>query len=117
MEEAFSQAARAMFNLMVEVGQVQPRQKVSVQCQGNDQAELFVEWLNHLLSEADIRQMAFADFRVDSMSSSQLRGLAWGEVLDLRRHHPKTEVKAATYAMLYVGREGDQYVARCVVDL
>ncbi len=82
-----------------------------------DQAELFVEWLNHLLCEADIRQMVLADFRVDSMSSSQLRGLAWGEALDSRRHHPKTEVKAATYAMLYVGREGDQYVARCVVDL
>jgi len=117
MEEAFSQAARAMFNLMVEVGQVQPRQKVFVQCRGNDQAELFVEWLNHLLSEADIRQMAFARFQVDSLSDSHLAGAAWGEPYDPQRHHPKTEVKAATYAMLLVDQEGDQCVARCVVDL
>lgn len=117
IEEAFSQAARAMFNLMVEVDQVQPKQKVSLQCQGNDLAELFVEWLNHLLSEADIHRMAFSRFQVDTLSSSHLTGTAWGEPLDRQRHRPKTEVKAATYAMLFVGQEEGQHVARCVVDL
>ena len=117
VEEAFSQAARAMFNLMVDVDQVRPRQKVSIQCQGNDLPELFVEWLNRLLSEADIHRMAFGHFRVNSLAGSHLTGAAWGEPLDPQRHHPKTEVKAATYAMLFVGQEEDQYVARCVVDL
>lgn len=117
MEEAFSQAARAMFGLMVEVDQVRPQKQVSVECQANDVAELFVEWLNALLAEADIHRMALARFRVDSLSDSHLVGCAWGEPLDTQRHHPKIEVKAATYAMLFVGPEKGQYVARCVVDL
>jgi SHS2 domain-containing protein len=117
MEEAFSQAARAMFGLMVDMDQVRPRKQVSVECQGNDLAELFVEWLNALLAEADIHRMALARFRVDSLSDSHLAGCAWGEPLDTQRHHPKIEVKAATYAMLFVGSEKGQYVARCVVDL
>jgi SHS2 domain-containing protein len=117
IEEAFNQAARAMFNLMVEVDQVRPREQVSVVCQGNDLAELFVEWLNSLLAEADIHRMAFAHFQVDSLSDSHLTGSAWGEPLDVQRHRPKIEVKAATYAQLFVGQEEGQYVARCVVDL
>jgi len=117
MEEAFSQAARAMFNLMVDVDQVRSQKEVFVHCQGNDEEELLVEWLNHLLAEADIHEMALATFRVDSLSSTRLSGTAWGEPLDPQRHRPKTEVKAATYAMLFVGQERGQYVARCVVDL
>ena len=117
MKEAFSQAARAMFNLMVDVDQVRSRKKVFVHCQGNDQGELLVEWLNHLLAEADIHGMALATFRVHSLSKTRLSGTACGEPLDRQRHRPKTEVKAATYAMLFVGQERGQYVARCVVDL
>jgi SHS2 domain-containing protein len=117
LEEAFVQTARAMFNLMVDVEKVQPLRMVSVECQGNDQAELLVEWLNCLLAEADIRRMAFSRFHVESLLKDRLRGKAWGEDFDARRHHPKTEVKAATYSMLSVGRDDDHYIARCVVDL
>jgi SHS2 domain-containing protein len=117
MEEAFSQAARAVFNLMVEVDQVRSQKQVFIRCRGNDQGELLVEWLNHLLAEADINGMVLGTFRVDSLSATHLAGDAWGEPLNPQRHRPKTEVKAATYAMLFVGREGGQYVARCVVDL
>lgn len=117
LKEAFNQAARAMFNLVVEIDRVRPREQVSVVCQGNDPAELFVEWLNSLLAEADIHRMVFANFQVESLSDSQLTGSAWGEALDVERHRPKIEVKAATYAMLFVGQQDGQYVARCVVDL
>lgn len=117
LAEAFAQGARAMFDLMVELDQVQPLQRVAIECQGNDQAELFVEWLNRLLAEADIRRMTFSQFQVNRLTESHLQGLAWGEPLDVDRHGPKTEVKAATYAMLFVGKEREQYVARCVVDL
>jgi SHS2 domain-containing protein len=117
VEEAFSQAARAMFNLMVEVDRVKPRVQVTVECQANDRAELFVEWLNNLLAEADIRRMVLTRFQVDQLSDSHLKGSGWGESLDPLRHRPKIEVKAATYSMLFVGEEEGQYEARCVVDL
>ena len=60
LAEAFAQGARAMFDLMVELDQVQPHRRVAIECQGYDQAELFVEWLNRLLAEADIRRMTFS---------------------------------------------------------
>ena len=116
-EEAFAQAARALFNLMVDIERVRPLQKVTIRCRAYDQAELLVEWLNGLLAEADVRQMGFGKFQVKFSGQNELQGDAWGEALDPRRHDPKTEVKAATYSMVFVGREGDEHVVRCVVDL
>jgi SHS2 domain-containing protein len=119
VEEAFAQAARALFDLMMDIERVRPLRKVSIRCQAHDRDELLVEWLNGLLAEADIRQLGFGKFHVEMLGRNELEGSAWGEPFDSRRHHPKTEVKAATYSMLFVGREGDEveYVARCVVDL
>jgi SHS2 domain-containing protein len=117
MEEAFAQAARALFDLMLDIEQVRPQKKVSIRCRAHDQEELLVEWLNELLSRADIEGMALGRFQVDHAGKNNLEGSAWGEPFDPRRHHPKTEVKAATYSMLFVGQEGDEQVARCVVDL
>lgn len=117
MEEAFAQAARALFDLMLDIGQVRPQKRVSIRCRAHDREELLVEWLNELLSCADIEGLALGRFQVDRLGKNDLEGSAWGEPFDPRRHHPKTEVKAATYAMLFVGPEGDEQVARCVVDL
>ena len=117
LEEAFSQAARALFDLMLEIDQVRPLEEISIHCQAHDQEELLVEWLNGLLAQADLEGMALGKFRVDRLGPNELEGRAWGESFDAQRHHPRTEVKAATYAMLFVGQERDEQVVRCVVDL
>jgi len=117
LREAFAQAARALFDLMLEIDRVRPLKEVSVRCQAHDQGELLVEWLNGLLAQADLEGMALGEFQVDRLGPNELEGRAWGEPFDASRHRPKTEVKAATYAMLFVGQEEDEQVARCVVDL
>jgi SHS2 domain-containing protein len=117
LEEAFAQAARALFNLMMDIDRVSPQQEISIRCRAHDRGELLVEWLNGLLARADLERMALGRFQVDTLEANQLAGRAWGEPFDARRHQPRTEVKAATYAMLFVGREQDEQVARCVVDL
>lgn len=117
LAEAFSQAARALFDLMLEIDRVRPLKEISIRCRAHDQDELLVEWLNGLLARADLEEMALGRFQVDRLGPDELEGRAWGEPLDARRHRPKTEVKAATYAMLFVGQEDGEQVARCVVDL
>jgi SHS2 domain-containing protein len=117
LEEAFAQAARALFDLMMDIGRVRPLKRVSLRCQAHDQGELLIEWLNGLLAQADIQRLALGKFRVRLTEENRLEGSAWGEPFDPQRHHPKTEVKAATYAMLFIGQEEDEHVVRCVVDL
>ena len=117
LQEAFEEAATAMFNLIVDVSRVEARKKVTVECQGADNEELFVEWLNALLAQADIHEMAFSEFHVQKIMNYQLNGYARGETLDQEKHRPKLEVKAATYSMLSVDSAEDRWSVRCVVDV
>ncbi len=116
MEEAFEGAALAMFSVMVDPGTVRPIESFDIEVSASDDGALFVEWLNELLSLADLNDMAFSAFEVE-ISGSSLKGKASGEKWDLERHEPKTEVKAATYSSLLVKNENGSYIAQCIVDV
>jgi len=116
-EAAFKQAATAMFNLIVDVDKVSVQKTIPISCQASNREELFVEWLNTLLAVADLRRMVFSFFKIKKLGENRLEGEAGGEPFDPKVHNPKVEVKAATYSMLALGREGENYFARCVVDV
>ena len=116
LEEAFAHGAEALFSLMVEIDTVQPNVRKEMVCDAPDPETLFVEWLNHLIALSHLEGMVFSRFRTE-ITGLKLRGEAWGEPLDKERHHPMSEVKAATYCMLKIYQEGDRHVAQCVVDV
>ncbi len=119
LEEAFENAARAMFSVMVELDTVEPKDEVRVEVEAEEVEMLLVEWLNELLSQAHLSGMVFRDFRVKIRreGSMRLEGVAMGERLNPEKHLLKVEVKAATYSMLEVGRRDGRYYARCIVDV
>jgi SHS2 domain-containing protein len=115
-KEAFENAAAALYSVMVKIEAVTPREERHITVSAPDQELLLVEWLNALLSLSDIERMVFSRFVV-TMEGTHLQGTAWGEKLDRMRHEPKVEVKGATYHLLKVHKDGDRYVAQCVVDV
>ena len=116
LDEAFIEGARAMFSVMANLDSVKPLETFEVEVSAQDDGALFVEWLNELLSLADLNGMAFSEFKAE-ISGNNLKGAASGEKWDLERHEPKTEVKAATYSSLEVKNENGSYVAQCIVDV
>jgi SHS2 domain-containing protein len=116
IEEAFSNAARAMYSIMLDVDAIQPLAMRSIDVSAPDAELLLVEWLNALLSLSDIERMVFSKFDV-KIAENHLTGSAWGEPLDRIRHKPVVEIKGATYHMLSVKQEQGRYVAQCVVDV
>lgn len=117
-EEAFVNGAKAMFSLMVDLKGVSPKNPVKIAVQAEDQPSLFVEWLNQLLATADIKRWLFSNFEVKIENGRSLRGKAWGEPINLKKHTLLTEVKAATYSQLKVELQPDgQWAAQCVVDV
>jgi len=116
MEEAFGNAAAAMYSVMVRIDAVMPTQERTVTVDAPDEELLLVEWLNALLSLSDIEHMVFSKFDV-RLEGTTLKGTAWGEPLDQVRHEPKVEIKGATYHMLKVNKEKDGFIAQCVVDV
>jgi SHS2 domain-containing protein len=115
-EEAFAQAAAAMYSVMVNIDRVEAREFRGVNVTADDREQLLVEWLNGLLAVSDIERLVFSRFEA-RIEGNRLAGTAWGEPLDRSKHEPRVEVKGATYHLLRVDREGDQYIAQCVVDV
>jgi SHS2 domain-containing protein len=117
LDEAFEGGAQALFNIMVDINKVEPVKRVEIKCSAFNIEELYIEWLNALLAEADINEMVFSKFTIDYLSENSLHGYALGEALDAEKHDVRTEVKAATYSMLRVEKMDDKFFAKCVVDV
>ena len=116
LEEAFANAAEALYSVMVDITRVDQKEFRGVNVSADDQGQLLVEWLNALLAVSDIERMVFSRFEV-RIEGDRLAGTAWGEHLDRTRHHAHVEVKGATYHMLDIRQENGLFVAQCVVDV
>ncbi len=116
LEEAFAHAAAAMYSVIVDIGTVEAKEPRRITVSADDREQLLVEWLNALLALSDIERMVFSKFEV-GIEGNSLAGTAWGERLDLERHHAAVEVKAATYHMLSVREDNGRFTAQCVVDV
>ena len=116
-EQAFEQAAVAMTAVIARLEEIEPREKVQINCEAGDDELLLADWLNSLLYEMDTRKMLFGRFEV-RIESGRLSGAAWGEKMDVARHDPAVEVKAATYTMLSVREDSKGcWTAQCIVDV
>ena len=114
---AFEQVATALTAAVTDPNLVMPRERVVVSCEAPDVELLLVEWLNALIFEMATRRMLFRDFSVE-IEANRLTGVARGEMVDVRRHQPATEVKGATFTCLKVVREpSGLWMAQCVVDV
>lgn len=116
-EEAFAQAATALTAVIADIEKVQPREAVEIVCREDDDELLFMSWLSALLYEMATRGMLFRRFEVEPIEGG-LRARAWGEPVDIERHEPAVEVKAATYAGLKVQKQPDgAWLVQCIVDV
>jgi SHS2 domain-containing protein len=114
--EAFEQAALALTAVVTDPDAVSAREKVELSCEAPDIELLLADWLNAIIFEMATRHMLFARYHVEILDGS-LRGVAWGEAVDVARHHPAVEPKGATYTALAVRQQGGHWVAECVVDV
>jgi len=101
LEECFENAAYAMFDQIVDVNRVEAKEGVKVEAKGEDLDELLVNFLSELLYIFDTKKLTLSEFKV-LMDGNSLTCDAKGEHLDLRKHSPKTEIKAVTYHMLKI---------------
>ena len=116
LEQAFEEAAKAIFNVMFDIKSVSAISNIEVACEAVNSEELLIEWLNKLLAESTINNMVFSEFEV-KIQGDKLKGLAKGETINHEKHKTKTEVKAATYSQLKVEERKGDFIAQCVVDV
>jgi SHS2 domain-containing protein len=115
IEEAFENAATAMFAMMTGLDQVRPHASVVIEFEEADAELALVTWLNLLLGQARSRALIFGRFRLRRDGprwSGTAEGEPWHDGLERG-----VEVKGATLTGLAVTQRDGIWEARCVVDV
>lgn len=117
LAQAFEQAALALTAVITDPADVAAKEMLQLYCKAPDVELLLVDWLNALIYEMATRNMLFSRFAVH-LEENSLTAQAWGEALEVARHHPAVEIKGATYTGLKVAQQADgSWMAQCVVDV
>ncbi len=121
LEEAFENAAIAVFEVITDTSKVEPREERVVSTEGTDLENLLYRWIEELLILHDSEGLVVSRAKVLSIEEAgdgyRLEARVWGEPFDESRHEHRTIVKAMTYAQLSIRKEGDRWVVRFVVDI
>jgi SHS2 domain-containing protein len=120
--EAFAGAAAALTLLWaLDPASVRPRIRDTVRCEAGDLERLLVAFLDELIFLFASRRLLLAGLEVEIEAPpggpARLVARGVGERFDPARHESTVEPKGATLTALKVCREGDGWVAQCVVDV
>ncbi|MCX7843804.1 MAG: archease [Candidatus Bipolaricaulota bacterium] len=120
VEEAFAEAARAMFSLMADLERVEAKEAVPFAVAAESLEDLFVRFLAELLFLRDTQGMLFSRFQLRIAREGEgfrASGQAWGEKFDPVKHRAGIDVKAATYNWVKVEERDGTWIAQGVVDV
>jgi SHS2 domain-containing protein len=120
LEETFANAARGLIDTMIDIDTVTNKTKEKFKVIGEDLENLLYNWLETVLIKVSRDGIVFSTFDLKIRKLNHrydLRGYGSGEQLDLRKHKPKTEVKAVTYHLMRIIKEEGKVSARFLLDL
>jgi SHS2 domain-containing protein len=117
VKELFSNAALALFSLITEPASVEERLHLDLEVSSEDIDSLLVEWLNELIYLFDAKHILFSRFDIKSLTHNELKATCYGESFDPMKHKIKIGVKAATYHMLKLDKNGDGCKAQIIFDI
>lgn len=121
MEEAYQNAALAMFETMTDSDKIAPAQEETLEVEAEDQYALLYNWLEALLVKFETESMMYSKFQIsdwkETAETFKFKAKVWGEKYDAAKHPQKVGVKAVTYHRMVVIREKDRVVLEFILDI
>jgi SHS2 domain-containing protein len=121
LKEAFALGGMAVYEVMTDVSRVRKKEKIEVTVEGFDLYSLLYNWLEELIYLFDSKGFLGSEVKVEEVverdEGFKLKAVIIGERYDANRHESKTAIKAATYHLMEIKREDDEYVVRFVLDI
>lgn len=117
LKELFENAARAMFDLIVDLDTVKTRNQMAIEIKGGELEELLADWLRDLLYRYNGDKYLLKEFKIEKISPGALKARVRGEKLDMSRHSLRREIKAVTYHDLKIRKLNRQWQAQIIFDI
>ena len=120
LDEAFSNAALAMFSVMFETEKIKPKLTKTIEVKASNKESLLYNFLEELLFYLDSE--TFFLHKVKTLRITKHNGdlILFSEVVgdtDLSGYAIHSEVKAVTYNEMFIKQEKNKVVVQVVVDL
>lgn len=121
LKEAFTNAAKAMFNSMVELKQIEPKIEEILEINSESLESLLFDWLSELLRVHDTNDLIFSEFTIQSIRRTEsgwyLKAKFKGEKIDTKKHDIETQIKAMTYNDLKIEKTSKGFTLIVVMDI
>jgi SHS2 domain-containing protein len=117
-DEAFANAARAMFGLVVDFSRVRPGEFREISLTSGTLEDLLFDWLSELLYINEVDRLIFSKFEVTITKNEEYRlnAKAYGETIS-PKHEIFLHIKAVTYHDLRVERRNNVYEVQVLLDI
>ena len=121
LEEAFENAALAMFEVMTDTEKVSPDIEDSVEVEAEDEFALLYSWLEALLVKFETKNMLYSKFKISSIEENaegfRIKATIWGEQFNAEKHTQKVGVKAVTYHRMEIIKDIDNVRLEFILDI
>ena len=117
LEALFRSAALAITDLSTEKQKTlnPEKHKIVITQKADNVEELFVNWLNELLSASSAEALIFEDIKISQITENFVDAIAIGS--DIRNYKTNVEIKAATYHQLKVQKINSHWQAEVIFDV
>lgn len=118
LKEAFVIAGQSVVDITLDSEKVEEKEQIRLKVAGKDLRYLLFNWLEEVNYQLITEGFAIRRFVLDIAKNSEykLNATAYGEPLDLQKHHFRVEIKAPTFHEMEI-KEGKQVVMRFLLDL
>ncbi|MBT5739690.1 archease [Candidatus Woesearchaeota archaeon] len=120
LAEVFTQCALALQETQVSVKNIEEKQEIVITGENKNIEYLLFDFLDDLLLYKDRDQLVFHSFQItvtEKEGKFVLNCIAKGEVLDVKKHDPRVDVKAITMHEFSVKKVSDGWKAQVLVDI
>ena len=117
LRQLFRNAARGLFSIIVELNDIESKERIEIEVTAPDREALLVNWLNELIYIVDAKGLLLKDFDIAELTETRIKAKGYGEKIDIEKHHLKTQVKAATYHQLKIEQKSDGWRAQVIFDI
>lgn len=115
LEEAFSEAAKGMFNLLTDIKKVKPEKKIIFRVYAPTKEKLLFDFLEELIFRMDTDFMIFSKFEVKISGKNELECIAFGDLASNYETHG--DIKAPTYNEMSIEEGKKESKIKFVVDI
>ena len=117
LKSLFVNSAEAMFDISTSAKKPISKEKITfpISQTAVNKEELFINWLNELLSLSAVKKTIFTDFKIKKFSENTIE--ADVSAISAENFEIKTEIKAATYHDLVLKSDSKVWIAEVIFDV